>query len=165
MVACLCRLGGLGKDLAVVYSAQGSKDQSQGWDLPLLTDVGDVQEETMTMIKLRVVTGLLALWLSSIAMADTQELWIDVRSADEYSAGHIPGHANIPHGEITLRISELTTDKNTPIQLYCRSGRRSGIAVELLQQEGFTNVRNVGGIDDAKAKLAAAEDCSKGSAC
>ncbi len=117
------------------------------------------------MMKLRVMAGLLTLWLCSITLADTRELWIDVRSADEYSAGHIPGHANIPHDEITLRISELTTDKNTPIQLYCRSGRRSGIAVELLQQQGFTNVSNVGGIDDAKAKLAATQTCSKGSTC
>ncbi len=119
------------------------------------------------MMKLRVVAGLLTLWLSCFALADAEELWIDVRSADEYSAGHIPGHANIPHGEISLRISELTSDKDTPIQLYCRSGRRSGIAVEVLQQQGFTNVSNVGGIDEAKAKLAAmaAEECDKDGTC
>jgi phage shock protein E len=121
----------------------------------------------MTMMKLCAVVGLLTFWLCSIALADVEELWIDVRSSEEYSAGHIPGHANIPHGEISLRISELTTDKNARIKLYCRSGRRSGIAVELLQQQGFTNVSNVGGIDEAKAKLAAiaAEECNKDGTC
>lgn len=100
-------------------------------------------------------------------MADTQEVWTDVRSIEEYSSGHIPGHPNIPHQEITARISEVTTDKDAPIRLYCRSGRRSGIAEETLQRLGYTNVSNAGGIDDVRQELAAAaeEGCSEAGAC
>lgn len=74
-------------------------------------------------------------------------IWIDVRTADEFNAGHIEGAAHIPYEEIALRISEITKDKDATIHLYCRSGNRSGIAQQILQSMGFTNAVNEGGYE------------------
>jgi phage shock protein E len=105
---------------------------------------------------------LLALILPLQAWADTAEVWVDVRSAGEYNSGHIAGHANIPHTEIAQRISELTDDKNAPIRLYCRSGRRSGMAEAELAAMGYTDVQNLGGYEEVKANLElVAAECRK----
>ena len=53
---------------------------------------------------------------------------IDVRTPDEYAAGHIPGSLLIPFDEIKVKSDQLPQDKNTEIVVYCRSGRRSAIA-------------------------------------
>jgi phage shock protein E len=73
--------------------------------------------------------------------------WIDVRTSDEFNAGHIHGAAHIPYEEIAARIGEITTDKNATIHLYCRSGNRSGIAQQTLQAIGFINAINEGGYE------------------
>jgi phage shock protein E len=84
--------------------------------------------------------------------------WIDVRSVEEYDAGHIEGHANIPHQQIAQSIAELTTDKSAPIRLYCRSGRRSELAQQTLQAMGYTDVVNMGGYETVAAELEAAAE-------
>lgn len=76
------------------------------------------------------------------------EYWIDVRTAEERAAGHIEGSAHIPFEDIVQRIGEVTDDKDAKIFVYCRSGRRSGVAQEALQAAGFSNVINAGGYDD-----------------
>jgi phage shock protein E len=109
-----------------------------------------------------IFAAVLALVLPLQGFADAAEVWIDVRSEGEYNSGHIAGHANIPHTEIAQRISELTTDKNAPIRLYCRSGRRSGVAEAELAAMGFTDVQNLGGYDDVKTQLElVAAECRK----
>ena len=80
--------------------------------------------------------------------------WIDVRTAEEYAAGHVSQAVNIPYEQITRRISEVTNDKDALIYVYCRSGRRSGIAREALGEAGFSNVVNVGGLEEALKKAA-----------
>jgi phage shock protein E len=74
-------------------------------------------------------------------------LWIDVRTTDEFNAGHIEGAVHIPYEEIAARISDITTDKNAVIHLYCRSGNRSGIAQHTLLAMGFNNAVNEGGYE------------------
>ena len=81
-------------------------------------------------------------------------MWIDVRTADEYSQGHVPGAIHIPYEQIAGRIGEVTQDKDALIYLYCRSGRRSGIALDTLSNAGFTNAFNIGGLEDANRKAA-----------
>ena len=103
---------------------------------------------------------LMALFFSSLPVhavvaTDGPVIWIDVRSVEEYDAGHIEGHPNIPHEQIGQSISEITTDKSTPIRLYCRSGRRSGLAQQTLQAMGYTNVVNMGGYEAVAAELEA----------
>lgn len=98
-----------------------------------------------------ICTGLLFI-MSTTSFAN--DIWIDVRTTDEFNAGHLEGAAHIPYEEIAPRISEITTDKNATIHLYCRSGNRSGIAQQILQSIGFTNAINEGGYEDLLYKQA-----------
>ena len=97
------------------------------------------------------ITGLLLI-MSNLSFAT--DIWIDVRTTDEFNAGHIAGALHIPYEEIAARISEVTTDKNAKIHLYCRSGNRSGIAQQTLQAMGFTNTSNEGGYEQLLTKQA-----------
>ena len=73
-------------------------------------------------------------------------LLLDVRSRDEYAERHLEGALNIPVGELEGRLAELEDRKAGPIVVYCRSGRRSERAMNLLRAHGFTRVENLGGI-------------------
>ncbi|GAA0661598.1 rhodanese-like domain-containing protein [Rheinheimera tangshanensis] len=81
-----------------------------------------------------------------------QSLWIDVRTAEEYRAGHLEGAVHIPFDEIEQKITTISADKTQDIQLYCRSGRRSGIALETLRRMGYNNVTNAGAYEQLKQK-------------
>ena len=74
-------------------------------------------------------------------------VWIDVRTPEEYATGHLEDAHNIPHDQIGKRIAELVPDKTTAIHLYCRSGRRSGLARDTLLKLGYTKVFNEGGYE------------------
>ncbi len=97
---------------------------------------------------------LMFLLIFSTSAWSNDPLWIDVRTADEYSQSHVPGAIHIPYEEIAGRIGEVTQSKDALIYLYCRSGRRSGIALEALSDAGFTNTVNIGGLEDAHEKAA-----------
>lgn len=71
---------------------------------------------------------------------DAVPLIVDVRTADEYAAGHVPGAINIPYDEIEGRVHEIIAHKDQDVVLYCRSGRRSGIAAKTLVAKGFTKL-------------------------
>lgn len=86
------------------------------------------------------------------AVTPKQVLLIDVRSPEEFATGHLDGAINIPHEQIAEQIARFTQDKNAEIQLYCRSGRRSGVALETLQGMGYKNLSNLGAYDDLKKK-------------
>jgi hydroxyacylglutathione hydrolase len=72
---------------------------------------------------------------------------LDVRDADEFASGHIPGAMHVPYGQLMDRLSELPRDR--PIAAVCSGGKRSGLAASLLQREGFDRVIHVarGGVD------------------
>lgn len=72
-------------------------------------------------------------------------LILDVRSAEEYEEGHVPGAVNIPHDELALRLDELGPDHTEEIVVYCKSGRRSAIAESILVEAGFTGVNDLDG--------------------
>jgi rhodanese-related sulfurtransferase len=72
-------------------------------------------------------------------------LLLDVRGADEYAEGHIPGSVNIPLQLLPMK-KGLPEDLDTPIFVYCRSGGRSRRAAAFLEKEGYENVKNIGGI-------------------
>lgn len=83
---------------------------------------------------------------------------IDVRTETEWNSGHIEGAVLIPYDQIKSRIGEVTEDKSAPIAVYCRSGRRSGIAIKALKELGYTNLENLGSLQDARKKLGAGQD-------
>lgn len=70
-------------------------------------------------------------------------LIIDVREPNEYKAGHIKSAINIPLNQLIFSKNKLAVvAKDTPIILYCRSGGRSKIAIQMLKTKGFTNLTN-----------------------
>ncbi len=71
---------------------------------------------------------------------------IDVRSPEEYAAGHIEGAKNIPVDEIGDRAAEVG-DVHGPVVVYCRSGIRSARAKSTLEAAGFHHVHNLGGMN------------------
>ncbi len=70
-------------------------------------------------------------------------LLVDVREADEWRAGHVAGATHIPLGIVASRASGLPKDRD--ILVICRTGNRSAMAQERLEQAGFTNITNVAG--------------------
>ncbi|MFL0811576.1 MAG: rhodanese-like domain-containing protein [Agarilytica sp.] len=100
----------------------------------------------------------LFMFLPLFAIAEA--VWIDVRTAEENKKNSIAGDALIPHKEIVPGVEALFSDKNKEIILYCRSGRRAGVAMKALQEAGYTNVSNAGGISDAK-KVRKIDSCNK----
>jgi phage shock protein E len=73
---------------------------------------------------------------------------IDTRTLEEFNAGHMTGAKLVPYDEISTAIGRHVENKDTPILLYCRSGRRAGIAESVLKKQGYSKVYNVGGIPD-----------------
>jgi phage shock protein E len=72
---------------------------------------------------------------------------IDVRTPEEYAAGHAKGSINIPI--TTIQNGDLTKiSKDKPVYLYCRTGHRAGLVKTILEQNGYKNVTNLGGLAD-----------------
>ncbi len=69
---------------------------------------------------------------------------VDVREHTEYLVSNLDGQ-HIPLGELPNRIDEVTSDKNAEVVMMCRSGGRSGKAVGIMENNGFTNVHNLKG--------------------
>lgn len=68
---------------------------------------------------------------------------IDVRTADEYKAGHLPGAINIPRGLTEWVTPKTIEDTDTAIYAYCRTGARSAFVTQRLIEMGYTNVTNI----------------------
>lgn len=77
---------------------------------------------------------------------------VDVRSPWEFDTEHVTGAKNIPLEEVMYKVKELK-EIQRPIVLYCRSGNRSGMAVNILKQNGLTEVYNGGGLGDMQFLL------------
>ncbi|NPV90938.1 MAG: pyridine nucleotide-disulfide oxidoreductase family protein [Firmicutes bacterium] len=82
-------------------------------------------------------------WNQIAGLDPDQSVVLDVRTAKEVEAGVIPGAMNIPVDELRDRLSELPKDKD--IYVYCRVGLRGYLATRILQQHGYTRVKNLSG--------------------
>jgi phage shock protein E len=78
---------------------------------------------------------------------------IDVRTDAEWKGGHLEGAILIPHDRIEEGIKTAVPDKNTKIYLYCRSGRRTGIAFDVLKKAGYADLINLGTVENASKTL------------
>ncbi|GAB3774763.1 rhodanese-related sulfurtransferase [Nocardioides ginsengisegetis] len=78
----------------------------------------------------------------AVALRDGAHL-VDVREAEEYVAGHVPGARLVPLGQLPVRVSEL--DAARPVHLICASGNRSRVAAEILEDRGIPAVNVRGG--------------------
>ena len=86
---------------------------------------------------------------STATLATSELILIDVRDVEEFAAGHLPNARNIPFNDGTLAAQISTLDPNADYGVYCRSGNRSGQAVALMKEAGFTNVVDLGGLEAA----------------
>ena len=68
---------------------------------------------------------------------------LDVRSANEWSEGHLPGATHIPLGYLADRLGDIPRDR--PVVVQCQSGGRSSIAASILERAGFPDVSNLTG--------------------
>lgn len=64
---------------------------------------------------------------------------LDVRSPEEFASGHVPGAVNIPYDQVASRLAEIPKDKE--LVLYCRSGRRAGLAAAELEKAGYEDLK------------------------
>lgn len=77
--------------------------------------------------------------------SDMEYQLIDVRTVDEFKEGHLPGAVNICVTDDNFEKQLIHLDKNKPVYLYCRSGKRSARAAEILKQKGFKEIYDVKG--------------------
>jgi rhodanese-related sulfurtransferase len=71
---------------------------------------------------------------------------IDVRTPEEFAANHVAGAKNVPVQELPARLADIGP-KDTPVVVYCKSGKRSSKAAEILRAEGYT-VYNLGSFEN-----------------
>lgn len=117
------------------------------------------QEKDITTLKK--LFALLTLCLTLPACVATKEpvkmpenaILLDIRTESEYKAGHIEGAVLVPHEHIKLKIGKIAPNKTTPLYLYCRSGRRVKLAIKDLQDLGYKNLHDLGGMEDARKAL------------
>src|SRR5690242_12992026 len=85
---------------------------------------------------------------------DLKQYLIDVRTPAEFAMGPLQNAINIEYQLIDQLPSVVpSVQKADAITLYCRSGRRSGIALQTLRSLGYSNVRDIGGFEEARATL------------
>lgn len=79
-------------------------------------------------------------------MTNQKVVILDVRNPSEFEQGHVPKAINIPLGDISPKVSEIIPDKDATYLVYCKSGVRSVSATKQLDQLGYANVYEFGGI-------------------
>lgn len=82
---------------------------------------------------------------------DQQTIIIDVRTVEEFAEGHLMGalNYNVEDGTLESVLGDL--DPNATYQVYCRTGRRSALATDLMTSNGFSNVADLGSLEEAAA--------------
>lgn len=115
----------------------------------MLTGCGksDVDIQNNTYEKISMSEGLARM------ESDENYILLDVRRADEFESGHIPGAVNLPNEEIGTEEIPSLPDKEQTIYIYCRSGNRSKQAADKLLALGYTNLIEFGGIIDYTGEL------------
>ena len=90
------------------------------------------------------LAGDLAVWRGTdLGRLESTGVLVDVRSAAEYADGHLPGALNIPHTELRERLGEVPRGRT--VLVYCASGFRSYLALRVLRQRGWDDVRSLSG--------------------
>ena len=96
---------------------------------------------------------IIALVFSISLINEAYSIMIDVRTKQEWDTGFIDGAIHIPLKNLSNNIGKYTENNNEEILLYCRSGNRSGKAKLILEELGYTNIKNIGGIEDVSKNL------------
>jgi phage shock protein E len=105
------------------------------------------------IVILVILSGVLPVAAFAVGDENASPLIIDARTEAEWNEGHLERAVLIPYDRIAEGIRTYDPDKNTKIILYCRSGRRSGIALETLKKAGYNNLVNLGSLENAAKEL------------
>ncbi|WP_133245616.1 rhodanese-like domain-containing protein [Pelagibaculum spongiae] len=111
------------------------------------------------MFKFKRIMAVLAISLMPIlfshsaSASDTnkQVLLLDVRTPGEFSQSNYPKAVNLDYRLVPQQLMSMVEDKNQPVLMYCRSGRRASVAKQQLEAMGFTDIRNLGGLHEVVA--------------
>lgn len=122
---------------AVAFAARGNMTADHGSDSISSEGETEMNYTSITMEEAR-----------EIFATDGDYIILDVRRADEFAAGHIPGAINVANENIADTQPAELSDKDQVIYVYCRSGNRSKQASAKLAAMGYTNVIEFGGIID-----------------
>ena len=90
-------------------------------------------------------------WIKNFR-AEKRAVLLDVRTRDEYAVGHIEGSRNLPLDEID-RVGDVVENKEIPLYVHCRSGKRSAKAVAYLRGNGYKRVYDIGGIGAYRGEI------------
>ena len=109
------------------------------------------------MVGENILNGSLSLWYASdLDTVVEDRLVLDVRSAAEFAAGHVPGAFNVPHTEVRARLDEIRgAAAGRHVAVMCAAGIRSYLAHRILVAEGFTSSMLSGGMQTLRATLGA----------
>ena len=83
-------------------------------------------------------------------MIENGALLVDVRSEEEFAAGHLDGAVNIQWDNTDALVAVIGMKKDRQVVFYCRSGKRAGVAITTLTEKGYTNIFNATGLDALK---------------
>ena len=125
-------------------------------DRAAISIIGGADGPTAIFVAGKVQGGDKQVAYTSITMDEAREIFqtegeyliLDVRRADEFAEGHIPGAINIANEDIKSSEPKELQDKEQTIYMYCRSGNRSKQAAAKLAAMGYTNIVEFGGIID-----------------
>ena len=83
--------------------------------------------------------------LARLERKDPDLVVLDVRTPAEFAAGHVPGARNVSHDLLSSRLADLAPLRDKQVVLYCRSGRRTLLAVDVLHAARFTHLTHLEG--------------------
>ena len=76
---------------------------------------------------------------------DNNLILLDVRTVKEYQSGHIKNSINIPHDQLILNVNVLDQYRNQSIVVFCRSGRRAQLVIDVLIENKFDQIVDLEG--------------------
>lgn len=123
------------------YAALVKKVADMGYDLSKLVKVPQTPAPAVAAVAAAAVPQMSAEVLSARlapGAASPAPLVLDVRRAEEFAAGRVPGSRNLPHEQFVADPALLGAPKDAEIVVYCQSGRRANMALEALQKAGYT---------------------------
>lgn len=85
------------------------------------------------------------IYAETLLQNTAEKVIVDVRSAEEFAQGHVPGAINIPHNLILSGDADLDKLRDKPVVVYCRSGRRAELAIDAMQSQGLSELFHLEG--------------------
>jgi phage shock protein E len=104
-----------------------------------------------SLILISVTTSVLPVLAAE--KSSSEPVVIDVREEAEWKTGHLEGAILIPHERIGEELPKIVSDKKTKIYLYCRTGRRTGLAFDVLKKAGYEDLVNLETVEKASKTL------------